>query len=109
MTPSEGVGGRFWAVAQLGGALAMLTGLVWWGVVYGQVVWNTGMPVTNTLPCLVYTSDLCSLSMALCRDWHILGIKRYSEELLWLGLAVFVASAGLARLTRFGGGDSASR
>ncbi len=100
MTPSETAGGRFWVIAQLAGALFMLAAVIWWAVVYGQVVWNTGMPVANTLPCLVYTSDLCSLSMALCRDWHILGIKRYSEELLWLGVAAFVVSAGLGRLTR---------
>lgn len=25
--------------------------------------------------------------MSLCKDWHFLGIKRYSVELLWAGAA----------------------
>jgi hypothetical protein len=100
MTPAEGFLPRFWIIVQTGAALAMVAGVVWWGVVYGQVVWSTGMPAANTLPCLVYTSDLCSLAMALCKDWHILGIKRYSEGLLWGALALFLISAVSVRLSR---------
>jgi hypothetical protein len=62
--------------------------VLWWIVVYGQVVANTGIPVQRTFACMVYTSDLCSLSMSLCKQWHLLGIKRYSAELLWIGIAV---------------------
>ena len=76
--------------------------LTWWALVYAQVMLNTGFPVGRTLPCLLYTSGRCSLAMALCKDWHILGIKRYSAELLWLGLA----AGGLALFLggRTGGG-----
>lgn len=59
--------------------------VVWWVIVYAQVMRNTNFPVVRTLPCLVYTSDRCSLAMALCSNWHFLGIRRYSEELLWVG------------------------
>lgn len=59
--------------------------VLWWVIVYAQVMRNTNFPVERTLPCLLYTSDRCSLAMALCSNWHFLGIRRYSEELLWLG------------------------
>jgi len=65
----------------------------WWLVVYGQVILNTGMTPSNAVPCLLYTSDRCSLAMALCKDWHFLGIKRYLAEPLWL--AFFLSAAAL--------------
>ena len=68
--------------------------VAWWAVVYAQVMNNTGFPLQRTLPCLLHTSDRCSLAMALCKDWHFLGIKRYSAELLWAGAAL----SGLALL-----------
>lgn len=66
----------------------VVVSLLWWAVVYGQVVVNTGIPVQRTLACMIYTSDLCSLAMSLCREWHFLGIRRYSSEPLWVGLAL---------------------
>lgn len=60
----------------------------WWLIVFGQVIANTGMAPSGALPCLVYTSDRCSLAMALCKDWHFLGIKRYFAEPIWLAMVL---------------------
>jgi hypothetical protein len=70
------------------GIALTLVALVWWAVVYAQVMSNTGFPIERTLPCLLNTSDRCSLAMSLCKNWHFLGIKRYSPELLWTGAIV---------------------
>ena len=70
------------------GIALTLVALVWWAIVYAQVMSNTGFPVERTLPCLLRTSDRCSLAMSLCKSWHFLGIKRYSPELLWAGAIV---------------------
>lgn len=66
--------------------------MLWWGVVYGQVIINTGIAPYRTLPCILQTSDLCSLAMSLCKEWHFLGIKRYSAELFWIGAGVSVTA-----------------
>lgn len=78
----------------------VLAAVAWWAVVYAQVMNNTGFPLQRTLPCLLYTSDRCSLAMALCKDWHFLGIKRYSAELLWAGAALGGVALLLGRLNR---------
>ncbi|MER9934237.1 hypothetical protein [Mesorhizobium sp. M0088] len=70
------------------GIALTLAALVWWAVVYAQVMSNTGFPIERTLPCLLHTSDRCSLAMSLCKSWHFLGIQRYSPELLWAGAIV---------------------
>ncbi|WP_214473220.1 hypothetical protein [Mesorhizobium sp. dw_380] len=70
------------------GIVLTLVALVWWAIVYAQVMSNTGFPIERTLPCLLRTSDRCSLAMSLCKSWHVLGIKRYSPELLWAGAVV---------------------
>lgn len=74
-------------------SLAILAAaLLWWGVVFLQVALNTGFPLSRALPCLLYVSDRCSLAMALCGDWHILGIDRYFAQLWWLGSALGLAA-----------------
>jgi hypothetical protein len=73
---------------EVGGICLTLTALIWWGIVYAQVMSNTGFPIERTLPCLLNTSDRCSLAMSLCKNWHFLGIRRYSPELLWFGAIV---------------------
>jgi len=70
------------------GIALTLAALLWWAIVYAQVMSNTGFPIERTLPCLLQTSDRCSLAMSLCKNWHFLGIKRYSPELLWTGAIV---------------------
>ncbi|WP_136617322.1 MULTISPECIES: hypothetical protein [Mesorhizobium] len=70
------------------GIALTLIALVWWAIVYAQVMSNTGFPIERTLPCLLQTSDRCSLAMSLCKTWHFLGIRRYSPELLWTGAVI---------------------
>lgn len=69
----------------------------WWLIVYGQVIFNTGMSPSAALPCLLYTSDRCSLAMALCKDWHFLGIKRYFAEPIWFAAVLAVAALALGK------------
>jgi len=78
-------------IALAGVALTMVA-IGWWAIVYAQVLVNTGMSPAHTVPCLIYTTDRCSLAMALCKEWHILGIQRYSAELLWIGAALCAAA-----------------
>ena len=85
---------------ELIGIALVVVSVAWWAIVYGQVVVNTGMAPQRALPCLFRTSDLCSLAMALCKEWHILGIKRYSAELLWIGFAACALALGTASLAR---------
>lgn len=70
------------------GIALTLAAVVWWAVVYAQVMSNTGFPIERTLLCLLQTSDRCSLAMSLCKTWHLLGIKRYTPELFWTGATV---------------------
>jgi hypothetical protein len=76
------------------GAALVAVAIAWWAVVYGQVIANTGMAPHRTVACLLRTSDLCSLAMSLCTQWHFLGISRYSPELLWIGAAISLAALG---------------
>lgn len=80
---------------QVASVAIMGSAVLWWGIVYAQVMNNTGFPLHRTLPCLLYTSDRCSLAMALCKGSHFLGIQRYSAEFLWSG-AVLAAAALIA-------------
>lgn len=91
------------ALEILGAALVAIA-VAWWAVVYGQVIANTGMVPHRTVACLLRTSDLCSLAMSLCAEWHILGIRRYSAELLWVGVffSLVALTAGLKYPRRTG-------
>ena len=92
---NERVGGPVLLRAAAGTGLALVAiAVAWWAVVYAQVIGTTGITAESTLSCLLYTSDRCSLAMALCGKAHFLGIKRYSETVLWVGAAV--SAAGLA-------------
>ena len=71
-------------------------------MVYAQVIGNTGITAESTLSCLLYTSDRCSLAMALCGKAHFLGIKRYSETVLWVGAAVSALALLLDQRARRG-------
>lgn len=83
--------------------------IAWWAIVYGQVMVNADFPLVRTLPCMLQTSDRCSLAMSLCKEWHVLGIRRYSPELLWAGVAAAVLALALgsfpAGTSRSGKGD----
>ena len=90
--------------AELLGAGLVAAAIVWWAIVYAQVMLNTGIPAERTLPCLLYTSDRCSLAMALCREWHFLGIRRYWAGLLWLGATVSALAVLMGSRERRGRG-----
>lgn len=77
----------------LAGTLALAAALAWWGIVFGNVAANTSLTLPAAVPCLVNTSDLCSLAMSLCGAGHWLGITRYWEGLFWAGAALLVLAA----------------
>ena len=70
------------------GILALTVALAWWGVVFVNVAANTSLSLPAAVPCLINTSDLCSLAMSLCGSGHWLGITRYWEGLFWAGAAL---------------------
>ena len=74
------------------------------GLVLAQVSYATGYALSDSLPCLVHTSDRCSLAMALCKNWHFLGIKRYHAEAFWisgfLAACALIAARYIDRLER---------
>lgn len=92
MRPGRSLPPRLVPALEILGAALVAVAVAWWAVVYGQVIANTGMAPHRTFACLLRTSDLCSLAMSLCSEWHILGIRRYSAELFWSGAAVIAAA-----------------
>lgn len=79
--------------------------LVWWAIVYAQVSYATGFGLSNSLACMVYTSDRCSLAMALCKSWHFLGIKRYHAEAFWVSGLLAVLALTLSHYAARRGGS----
>jgi hypothetical protein len=80
---------------EVGSLFLVIAAVVWWAIVYGQVMVNTDFPLARTLPCMLQTSDRCSLAMSLCKEWHFLGIRRYSPELLWVGIGATALALAL--------------
>lgn len=85
----------------VGALLLVLSGL-WWWLIFDRVVANAYMTYREAVPCLLATSDTCSLAMALCTasTRHWLGINRYSASLFWLGLALSAGGVGVTALRR---------
>jgi hypothetical protein len=79
--------GKFASGIAMVGAALSVAAVIWWAILNVQVYFNTGMSRGRNVPCLLYTSDLCSLAVALCKGRHFLGIKWYSTGLIWAGLA----------------------
>jgi hypothetical protein len=80
------------------GGFAIALGLAWWWLVFSEVIAGDYVTYRQAASCIVGTNDLCSLAQALCKSNHFLGIKRYSSDLLWTGVAV--SSAGLFLASR---------
>ena len=76
------------------GIAALAVALAWWGIVFGNVAATTSLSIQAAVPCIINTSDLCSLAMSLCGAGHWLGIPRYWEGLFWAGAALMIAAAG---------------
>lgn len=89
---------RLPVVIAAGGGLAVALGLAWWWLVFSEVIAGDYLSYREAATCIVGTNDLCSLAQALCKANHFLGIKRYSSELLWAGVAI--SSAGLLLASR---------
>ncbi|MCA0431633.1 MAG: hypothetical protein LCH46_00075 [Proteobacteria bacterium] len=75
------------------GGLAVLSAIIWWGLVFRQVVSAGYMDLSSSFRCAGFNSTICDLAMSLCTQKHWLNITWYSPLLLWLGLAA--ASVGL--------------
>ncbi|MFT4182725.1 MAG: hypothetical protein QM636_12510 [Rhizobium sp.] len=80
------------------GGIAVALGLAWWWLVFSEVIKAEYIGYGQAATCIVGTSDLCSLAEALCKANHFLGIKYYSSELFWSGLATL--SVGLILTSR---------
>lgn len=80
--------GLFWL-----GAIALLVSIVWWWLVFRQVIAYDYISAPRAVLCLGNSDTICDLAMSLCGSKHPLAISWYSPSLLWAGLAV--ASAGL--------------
>ena len=80
------------------GCFTIALGLTWWWLVFSEVIAGDYVTYRQAATCIVGTNDLCSLAQALCKSDHFLGIKRYSSELLWAGVAV--SSVGLFLASR---------
>jgi len=82
------------------GAATLLLSVAWWWVVYRQVVNSALISMPRAVPCLVGSSDLCTLAQALCTSSnHLLGIRHYQTFLFWTG-AGLVAAALVPSLAR---------
>ena len=87
------------AIAVLGG-LALALAIGWWWLVFSEVVDGAYITYGQAARCIAGTNDLCMLAEALCKSSHFLGIKRYSSELFWIGLAGVSAGLFLATTAR---------
>jgi hypothetical protein len=80
-----------WSLLALGGA-AMLAAVGWWWLVFRVVIANASLQLPAAMPCLVASSDLCTLAQALCGGKHWLGIRHYDTALFWVGMLLTAAA-----------------
>jgi hypothetical protein len=85
-----------WAVALLGG-LTLLAAIGWWWLVYQPVVLSALLSPAQALPCLVGSSDICTLAQALCKASHPFGIRHYYAAISWISFGLL--SGGLLLAT----------
>lgn len=88
------------ALLTAAGGLAVAAALAWWALVFSRVVTSGYMTYLQAAPCALSTTDLCSLAQALCASDHWLGIRRYSELLLWAGFALIASGSLLPLVSR---------
>jgi hypothetical protein len=86
----RGAGLALWLA--LFGAATIAVAIGWWAILFPAVVENTGLSLSEALPCIASRSDICSLAMALCGARHLFGIREYSPSLFWAGIALLSAS-----------------
>jgi hypothetical protein len=84
--------GNFATAVLVSGVLTLAAVLAWWWIAFAPVITSQLMTIPQAMPCLLATSDICSLAEALCKGTHFLGITRYEPAGLWtaLGLISFM-------------------
>ena len=75
----------------IGGLLVGLA-VLWWWIVFSEVVKTESMSVVDIMPCLGLHTDLCALAQSLCKEDHFLGIREYFAEGFWVSLTIFAAA-----------------
>ncbi|WP_237153928.1 hypothetical protein [Oryzibacter oryziterrae] len=70
------------------GLLLSLGTFAWWWLVFRELISTNSMSLNEALPCMAAQSDLCSLAQALCKQNHVLGIKRYDVLAFWVSALV---------------------
>jgi hypothetical protein len=78
----------------VGGVLTMLA-ILWWWVVFDELLKTNTMTLSEVVPCLARNTDICSLAESLCRQDHFLGIRRYSAEAFWGAGGLFLLAVAM--------------
>ncbi len=80
------------------GATAVLAAVLWWALVFRNVVRYDYLSLPQASVCLGLSNSVCELAMSLCssRLRHWLDINWYSPHLLWVGLALGFAALTLS-------------
>ena len=74
------------------GGLLVGLAVLWWWIVFSDVVHTESMTVIDIMPCLGAHTDLCALAQSLCKADHFLGIRAYFAEGFWVSLTIFSAA-----------------
>ena len=75
----------------IGGVLTTLA-ILWWWIVFDELLKTNTMSLTEIIPCLARNTDICSLAESLCREDHFLGIRKYSAEAFWSSGAILLVA-----------------
>lgn len=78
----------------VGGVLTTLA-ILWWWIVFDELLKTNTMSFGEIIPCLARNSDICSLAESLCRQDHFLGIRRYSAEAFWAAGGLLAVAAAM--------------
>lgn len=70
------------------GAAVLVFALTWWLLVFGIVVSAGVLSIREASLCLVDAAGLCQAITTLCAQDHPLGLRVYSPEAFWAGLAL---------------------
>ncbi|MFT3673274.1 hypothetical protein [Aestuariivirga sp.] len=68
--------------------LFCLVTLVWWGVVFYELIAGGYLSLFAAAQCGVWNSVVCELAQSLCKQYHVLGIKWYSPVAFWVALGL---------------------
>jgi hypothetical protein len=83
----------------LAAATPLVAAILWWWVVFRQVVSDGYISFGRAVPCIVASSSRCTLAQALCSGQHLLGIRHYDVTLFWIGVGI-ASAASITALAR---------